>query len=170
MTAAVQCWTIFYKFKGRAKASFCVCVCVLNSSVSQGWKSILYQQGCLRIFSLERRVESEIWTSSLMTGDSTGSWHLVKNTNKTTETCLQLWKDLLRFILYLEELYLCVCYLGWRKLLDAAEQKKSAGCNAGKGSLSNLPRCWIICRKFSDMGTNCELQITCCGHKFGEDY
>lgn len=28
----------------------------------------------------------------------------------------------------------------------------------------------IICQKFSHMRTNCEQQITCCGHALGEDY
>lgn len=51
-------------------------------------------------------------------------WYLAlalrDGTNKTSESRLQLWKDLLRFILYLEEQYLRVCYLDWRKLLDVA--------------------------------------------------
>lgn len=50
---------------------------------------------------------------------------LSKDTMKTTENCLQLWKDLLRFILYPEKQYLCVCYLDWRKLLDVGVQKIS---------------------------------------------
>lgn len=53
------------------------------------------------------------WTQHLVLAHS-------ENTNKTTETCLQLWKDLLRFICYLEEQYLCVCYLDWGKLLGVA--------------------------------------------------
>lgn len=48
--------------------------------------------------------------------------------------------------------------------------KNQQGEMLGRAFLPVCRAAVIICQKFSDMRTNCELQITCCGHELGEDY